>query len=312
MTAKQIGKRLIQIVIVAIGISFLSFLITYLAPGDPVRTMYAATGMMPGEEIIEQTREAMGLNRPVLVQYADWLWNCLHGNFGTSYAYGGPVSSLLLTRLWPTLKLSIFSMILMLVVSVPLGMIQATHKNSLLDYGLRGITFFGVSMPNFWVGLLLMMFFCVQLGWLPVVCSGGDFKSMILPAVTLAFAMSAKYTRQVRTAIVEELSQDYVVGARARGVKEWKILWLNVFPNSLLPLLTMFGLSMGNLLGGTAVVEVIFTYPGMGNLAVSAITAYDYPLIQGYVLWISLIYMVVNLVVDISYNLVDPRVKGGR
>lgn len=312
MTAKQIGKRLIQIVIVAIGISFLSFLITYLAPGDPVRTMYAATGMMPGEEIIEQTREAMGLNRPVLIQYVDWLWNCLHGDFGTSYAYGGPVSSLLLTRLWPTLKLSIFSMILMLVGAVPFGMIQATHKNSLLDYGLRGITFLGVSMPNFWVGLMLMMFFCVQLKWLPVVCSGGDFKSMILPAVTLAFAMSAKYTRQVRTAIVEELSQDYVIGARARGVKEWKILWLNVFPNSLLPLLTMFGLSMGSLLGGTAVVEVIFTYPGMGNLAVSAITAYDYPLIQGYVLWISLIYMVLNLLVDISYNLVDPRMKGER
>lgn len=312
MTTKQLGKRLIQIVVVVLGISFLSFLITYLAPGDPVRTMYAASGIVPSEEVIQQTREAMGLNRPVLVQYADWLWGCLHGDFGTSYAYNNPVSTLLLNRLWPTLKLSIFAMILMLAVSVPVGMIQATHKNTVLDYGLRGITFFGVSMPNFWVGLLLMLFFCVRLKWLPVVCSGGDFKSMILPAVTLAFAMSAKYTRQVRTAILEELSQDYVVGARARGVKEWKILWMNVFPNSLLPLLTMLGLSMGSLLGGTAVVEVIFTYPGMGNLAVSAITAYDYPLIQGYVLWISLIYMVVNLLVDISYNLVDPRMKGER
>ncbi len=312
MTAKQLGKRLIQIVVVVLGISFLSFLITYLAPGDPVRTMYAASGIVPSEEVIQQTREAMGLNRPVLVQYADWLWGCLHGDFGTSYAYNNPVSTLLLNRLWPTLKLSIFAMILMLAVSVPVGMIQATHKNTVLDYGLRGITFFGVSMPNFWVGLLLMLFFCVRLKWLPVVCSGGDFKSMILPAVTLAFAMSAKYTRQVRTAILEELSQDYVVGARARGVKEWKILWMNVFPNSLLPLLTMLGLSMGSLLGGTAVVEVIFTYPGMGNLAVSAITAYDYPLIQGYVLWISLIYMVVNLLVDISYNLVDSRMKGER
>lgn len=312
MTAKQLGKRLIQIVVVVLGISFLSFLITYLAPGDPVRTMYAASGIVPSEEVIQQTREAMGLNRPVLVQYADWLWGCPHGDFGTSYAYNNPVSTLLLNRLWPTLKLSIFAMILMLAVSVPVGMIQATHKNTVLDYGLRGITFFGVSMPNFWVGLLLMLFFCVRLKWLPVVCSGGDFKSMILPAVTLAFAMSAKYTRQVRTAILEELSQDYVVGARARGVKEWKILWMNVFPNSLLPLLTMLGLSMGSLLGGTAVVEVIFTYPGMGNLAVSAITAYDYPLIQGYVLWISLIYMVVNLLVDISYNLVDPRMKGER
>ena len=140
----------------------------------------------------------------------------------------------------------------------------------------------------------------------------GDFKSLILPAVTLAFAMSAKYTRQVRTAIVEELNQDYVIGARARGVPEWKILWCNVFPNSLLPLITMLGLSLGSLLGGTAVVEVIFTYPGLGNLAVSAITSYDYPLIQGYVLWISLIYMLVNLAVDISYSYVDPRMREKR
>ena len=165
-------------------------------------------------------------------------------------------------------------------------------------------------MPNFWVGMLLMLFFCVRLQLLPVVSSGGDVKSLILPSVTLAFAMSAKYTRQVRTAILEELNQDYVIGARARGVKEWQILWQNVFPNSLLPLITMLGLSLGSLLGGTAVVEVIFSYPGMGSLAVAGITAYDYPLIQGYVLWISLIYMLVNLAVDISYNYVDPRMRG--
>ena len=312
MNAKQLGKRLLQIVIVALGITFLTFLITYLAPGDPVRTMFAATGVMPSEELIQETREEMGLNRPVLVQYFDWLTGCLRGDFGISYSFHKPVSSLLLARLWPTLKLSLMSMVLMLLVAVPIGMAQATHKNSPIDYALRGITFFGVSMPNFWVGMLLMLFFCVRLKWLPVVCSGGDFKSLILPAVTLAFAMSAKYTRQVRTAIVEELSQDYVIGARARGVPEWQILWCNVFPNSLLPLITMLGLSLGSLLGGTAVVEVIFTYPGLGNLAVSAITSYDYPLIQGYVLWISLIYMLVNLAVDISYSYVDPRMREKR
>lgn len=312
LSAKQLGKRLLQILIVALGVTFLTFMITYLAPGDPVRTMYAAAGIMPSEEVIQETREAMGLNRPMLVQYFDWLGGCLKGDFGTSYAYSKPVSELLLTRLWPTLKLSISSLILMLLVAVPIGMAQATHKNSPIDYALRGVTFFGVSMPSFWVGLLLMLFFCVRLKLLPVVCSGGGFKSLILPSVTLAFAMSAKYTRQVRTAILEELSQDYVTGARARGVKEWKILWLNVFPNSLLPLITMLGLSLGSLLGGTAVVEVIFTYPGLGNLAVSAITAYDYPLIQGYVLWISLIYMLVNLAVDISYSYVDPRMRAAR
>lgn len=312
MNAKQLGKRLLQIVLVALGISFLTFLITYLAPGDPVRTMFAATGMMPGEEVVQETREAMGLNRPLLVQYLSWLQNCLKGDFGTSYAYHRPVAELLMDRLWPTLKLSISSMCLMLLVAVPIGMAQATHKNSVVDYALRGITFFGVSMPNFWVGLLLMLFFCVRLQLLPVVSSAGDLKSLVLPSITLAFAMSAKYTRQVRTAILEELNQDYVTGARARGVKEWKILWMNVFPNSLLPLITMLGLSLGSLLGGTAVVEVIFSYPGMGSLAVAAITAYDYPLIQGYVLWISLIYMLVNLAVDISYSSVDPRMREGR
>ena len=312
MNAKQLGKRLLQIVLVALGISFLTFLITYLTPGDPVRTMFAATGMMPSEEVVQETREAMGLNRPLLVQYLSWLQNCLKGDFGTSYAYHRPVAELLMDRLWPTLKLSISSMCLMLLVAVPIGMAQATHKNSVVDYALRGITFFGVSMPNFWVGLLLMLFFCVRLQLLPVVSSAGDLKSLVLPSITLAFAMSAKYTRQVRTAILEELNQDYVTGARARGVKEWKILWMNVFPNSLLPLITMLGLSLGSLLGGTAVVEVIFSYPGMGSLAVAAITAYDYPLIQGYVLWISLIYMLVNLAVDISYSSVDPRMREGR
>lgn len=310
MNAKQLGKRLIQIVLVALGISFLTFFITYLAPGDPIRTMFAATGMMPEEELIQETREAMGLNRPLPVQYFSWLQNCLKGDFGTSYAYHRPVAELLMARLWPTLKLSLLSMCLMLLVAVPVGMAQATHKNSIVDYTLRCLTFFGISMPNFWVGLLLMLLFCVQLKLLPVVSSGGDLKSLILPSVTLAFAMSAKYTRQVRTAILEELNQDYVTGARARGVKEWQILWMNVFPNSLLPLLTMLGLSLGSLLGGTAVVEVIFSYPGMGSLAVAAITAYDYPLIQGYVLWISLIYMLVNLAVDISYHYVDPRMRG--
>lgn len=312
MSKKQLGKRLLQIVIVLIGISFLTFLLTYLAPGDPVRTMYAATGIVPSEEVMQQTREEMGLNRPFLVQYGDWLISCIRGDFGTSYSLKKPVLDLLGSRLWPTMKLALFSMILMLVVSVPFGMLAAVNKNKWIDYLVRSFTFLGVSVPNFWVGLLLISFFCVKLKWLQVVSTDITFKNMILPAVTLAFAMSAKYTRQVRTAVLEELNQDYVTGARARGIKEWKILWLNVFPNSLLPLITMLGLSVGSLLGGTAVVEVIFSYPGLGNLAVSAITSYDYPLIQGYVLWIALSYMVINLVVDISYNFVDPRMREKR
>ena len=309
LSKKQLGLRLLQMLVVLIGISFLTFLLTYMAPGDPVRTMYAATGVIPSEEVLNEVREQMGLNDPFFVQYGRWLTNCLHGDFGNSYAYGKPVVSLLLARLWPTLKLALFSMILMLIVSIPLGMLSAVCKNGPIDYLVRCITFFGVSLPNFWVGLMLMLVFCVRVNWLPVISSAGDFKSMILPSVTLAIAMSAKYTRQVRTAVLEELNQDYVVGATARGIKRWKILWTNVFPNSLLPLITMLGLSIGSLLGGTSVVEVVFSYPGMGNLAVSAITAYDYPLIQGYVLWVAVIYMVINLIVDLSYIYIDPRMR---
>ena len=216
---------------------------------------------------------------------------------------------LLSARLWPTLKLTLMSMVLMLIVAVPLGVLSAVYRNKPIDYIVRAVTFFGVSIPNFWVGLLLILYFCVRLRLLPVVSSGGTFKDLLLPAVTLAIAMSAKYTRQVRTAVLEELSSDYVVGARARGVKDSKILWGNVFPNSLLPLITMLGLSIGSLLGGTSVVEVIFSYPGLGNLAVNAITSADYFLVQGYVLWVSVIYMVINLLVDLSYNYVDPRMR---
>lgn len=309
MSKKQLVSRLLQIVVVLFGISFLTFMLTYISPGDPVRTMLSATGVMPSEELVQSIRDEMGLNDPFLTQYFRWLGNCFQGDFGNSYSFSKPVLTLLSARLWPTLKLTISSMILMLIISVPLGMLSAVYKNSWIDYLVRGFTFLGISLPNFWVGLLLMLVFCVQVNWLPVVSSGGSFEDMILPSVTLAIAMSSKYTRQVRTAVLEELSQDYVIGARARGVPEWKILWLNIFPNSLLPLITMLGLSVGSLLGGTSVVEVIFSYPGLGNLAVSAITSCDYNLIQGYVLWIALIYMAINLVVDISYNFVDPRMR---
>ena len=306
-------KRLAQIVIILFGISFLTFGLTYMAPGDPVRAMYAASGTIPSEEILDETREALGLNEPFLTQYVSWLTDCFHGDFGTSYSYSRPVAELLLARLWPTLKLALLSLALMLIVAVPLGILSATRRGGIADYLVRGLTFVGVSMPNFWVGLLLLYIFAVQLKLLPVVSAGQGFSKMILPAVTLAFAMAAKYTRQVRTAFLEELNQDYVTGARCRGIKESVILWRHVLPNSVLPLITMLGLSLGSLLGGTAVVEVIFSYPGLGSLAVDAITSMDYSLIQGYVLWIALIYMVINLLVDISYGLMDPRIKeGGR
>ena len=309
MNKNAIISRLLQMVIVLIGISFLTFLLTYLSPGDPARNIFTHAGVMPSSEMIEEMRKTLGLDKPFFTQYKDWLFNCLQGNFGDSFMLQKPVKDLLLERLWPTLKLTLASTVLMLLFSVPLGVISAVNHNKPIDYFVRMITFFGVSIPNFWLGLMLILIFCVKLGLLPVVSSAGDFKSLILPAVTLAVAMTAKYTRQVRTAVLEELHSDYVIGARARGVSESKILWGNVLPNSLLPLITMLGLSVGSLLGGTSVVEIIFSYPGLGNLAVSAIMSADYFLLQGYVLWVSVIYMMINLLVDISYNYVDPRMR---
>lgn len=312
MSLKDIGKRFLQIIIVLLGVSFLTFSLTYLAPGDPVRTMYAASGVIPSDEVLAAMREQLGLNKPFLVQYFDWLVNCLHGDFGTSFASGKPVLNSLLARVGPTLKLALTSLLLMLLVSVPAGMLAAVKCNRWPDYIIRACTFFGVSMPNFWVGLLLIYLLALKLNLLPVTSITGGWERMVMPAITLAFAMSAKYTRQVRTAVLDELNQDYVTGARCRGIKESVILWRHVFPNALLPLITMLGLSLGSLLGGTAVVETIFSYPGLGSLAVSAITAHDYYLIQGVVLWIALIYMLINLAVDISYNYLDPRMREKR
>ena len=306
---RKLGIRIAHILLVLLGVSFLSFLLMHISPGDPVRAMYAVSGSIPSEEILEQTREELGLNDPFFVQYGRWVSNCLRGDFGTSYSKGEAVSVLLSERVLPTIQLALLSLVIMVVLAVPIGVCSALRQNTILDYILRGTTFISISMPNFWVGLLLLYVVAMKLGWLPVVSNQMNFQRLILPAVTLAIAMAGKYARQVRAAILEELRQDYVAGARARGLSERCVLWCHVLPNAVLPLITMLGLSLGSLLGGTAVVEVIFSYPGLGSLAISAITSRDYPLIQGYVLWIALIYMAVNLVVDLSYNRLDPRLR---
>ncbi len=309
MTKEKTTGRILQIIIVLFGISFLTFCLIYLAPGDPVKAMYAVNGGVPSEEVLNTMREEMGLNAPFLMQYFNWIFGCLHGDFGTSYSLNKPVVTVLLQRLWPTLKLTLFSLILMLGVSVPFGVLSAVKHNKAADYIIRIFSFIGVSLPGFWLGVMLIYIVALKLKLLPVISTDTGFKKMILPAVTLAFSMAAKYTRQVRAAVLEELHKDYVTGARTRGIKESTVYWAHVFPNALLPLVTLLGLSFGSLLGGTAVVEVIFSYPGLGSLAATAVAARDYPLIQGYVLWTAFIYMVTNLAIDISYGILDPRTK---
>lgn len=299
LNKKNTGRRLVQIVIVLMGISFFTFGLTYLSPGDPAEIMLTECGNVPTPELLEKTRAELGLDKPFLVQYGTWLKGVMTGDMGTSYSMKVPVVDKLVSCFRPTLELALASLVIMVLISVPLGILSAVYRNKWVDYLVRALTFLGVSVPNFWIGLILLSIFGVTLRWVTVSGGSTDFKSLILPAVTLAIAMSAKYTRQVRIAVLEELNQDYVTGARMRGIRERTILWKHVLPNAMLPLVTLLGLSLGSLLGGTAVVEIIYNWPGMGSMAVKAISCRDYPLVQGYVLWIALLYMGINLLVDL-------------
>jgi len=309
ISRNQLVSRILQIIIVLFGVSFITFLLTYLAPGDPVTAMYEAVGIVPTDEMVATAKSQMGLDQPFFVQYFIWLSNCLRGDLGTSFSQHLTVIDLLKKNLGATLKLAFLSLFLTILTAVPLGILSAVRQDKLSDYFIRGLSFIGISLPGFWIGLMLLYVFAYKLNLVPVISSGGGLEKMILPAVTLAIAMSSKYTRQVRTAFLEELSHDYVIGARTRGVSEARILWRHILPNAMLPLITLLGLSLGSLLGGTVVVEMIFSYPGLGKLAVEAVSARDYPLIQGIVLWIALIYMLINLAVDISYRYIDPRIR---
>ena len=310
MTKKQILARIGQIVLVLLGISFITFALVMLAPGDVVRQMIAGNeDIIVSQAEIDALRAELGLDKPFFFQYLDWLGRALQGNLGFSYMVKKPVVEALWEGLPGTVLLSLASLFMMMVVSIPAGIYSAVKRGSGVDNIVRIFTFMGVSMPGFWVGLMLLWIFGLKLDLLPIVGGEISLETLIMPSLTLAIAMASKYTRQVRTAILEELHQDYVVGARARGMTESHILWKEVLPNAMLPLITLLGLSLGNLLGGAAVIEMVFQWPGLGRLAIEAITYRDFQLVQGVVVWIALMYMVINLVVDMSYNHLDPRLR---
>ena len=310
MTKKQILARIGQIVLVLLGISFITFALVMLAPGDVVRQMIAGNeDIIVSQAEIDALRAELGLDKPFFFQYLDWLGRALQGNLGFSYMVKKPVVEALWEGLPGTVLLSLASLFMMMVVSIPAGIYSAVKRGSVVDNIVRAFTFMGVSMPGFWVGLMLLWIFGLKLDLLPIVGGEIGLETLIMPSLTLAIAMASKYTRQVRTAILEELHQDYVVGARARGMTESHILWKEVLPNAMLPLITLLGLSLGNLLGGAAVIEMVFQWPGLGRLAIEAITYRDFQLVQGVVVWIALMYMVINLVVDMSYNHLDPRLR---
>ena len=307
---RYILQRFLQLIPVLIGITFLSFAMMRIAGSDAITELYGGKGAV-AQEIIDQKRAELGLDRPFVEQYFSWLGGMLTGDMGTSYVSGRDVFKTFVSKLPATLLLTALSILATVLISIPLGVLAAVRHDRFTDYLLRFLSFIGNSLPNFFVALLLMQVLSIRLGWLPVISSGTGFKSAVMPTLTLAIAMSAKYMRQVRATVLEELNKDYVTGAQARGVRGRVILWRSVLKASMLTIITLLALSIGSLLGGTAIIESIFMWDGVGKLAVDAITMRDYPLIQAYVVWMAIIYVLVNLVTDLLYHALDPRIRLG-
>lgn len=300
-----------QLISILFGITFLSFAMMRVAGGDVVTQMYEGRGNMVSQEVIDAAREELGLDKPFVTQYFSWLGGMLTGDMGVSYVSDKPVFDTFISKLPATILLTVTAILLTVFLSVPFGILAAVKRNKFWDYFIRVLTFMGNSLPNFFVALLLIYFLSIVMGWLPVMSSGVNLQSVIMPTLALTIAMAAKYTRQVRATVLEELNKDYVIGCRARGVRGSVILWKNVLKASMLTIITLLALSMGSLLGGTAIIESIFMWDGVGKLAVDSITMRDYPMIQAYVVWMAIIYVMVNLITDLLYHYLDPRVRLG-
>lgn len=305
---KYIAKRLLHLAGILIAVSFLTFLLMYLAPGDAAVKKLNAQGIAVSQEVLDRTRADMGLDRPFLVQYGDWAWKVLRGDLGASFKDGTSVAGKLGKAMGYTALLALGSLALALLVSLPLALLTALKKNTAADYILRFFSFVANSLPNFLISVLLMYFLCVRTRLLPVVADK-SLKGLLLPAAALSIPMIGRFLRQFRAEILEQLGKSYVAGARTRGVKGRYILFRNVLHNASISILTIVGLSVGTLFGGSVVIETIFRWPGLGKLAMDAITNRDYPVIQGFVLFSAAVYVLVNLVTDIAYHWIDPRVR---
>ena len=301
-------RRLLALLPVLLGVTLLTYGLMYLSPQGPVEMLLQSQGTAPDPEIVAAMRSQLGLDRPFLVQYFSWLWDFLHGDMGTSYINGASVAGKLLTALPNTLKLTAASIVVTILLSVPLGILAAIKQGKLTDCLIRFLSFIGSSLPNFIVSLLLLYFFALKLGWFPIL-SSDSWISLVLPVLALALPMTGKYIRQVRAAVLEQLGKAYVDGAVSRGLSSRVVLLHYVLPNALITLITLLSLSIGSLLGGTAAVEMIFSLPGMGYMITNAVIARDYPTIQAFVVLMSIIYIIVNLLTDIFCCYINPRLR---
>jgi len=297
-------KRLWHTVFVVVGISVISFFFIHLS-GDPVMLM------LPGDAShaeIEALREQMGFNDPLYEQYLRFAWQALRGKFGNSLYYKVPAMELILERLPASLELAVAAMLIALVVAVPVGIISAVRRGSLLDMGSMLGALFGLSMPHFWLGIMMILLFSVELGWLPT--SGrGSLAQLVMPAIALGMSLTAMFARLTRSVMLEVLSLDYIRTARSKGLREWIVISKHAFKNALIPIVTVAGMQFGFLLGGTVIIETVFAWPGVGRLVIQAIFNRDYPLVQSIVLVLALIFVAVNFLVDMLYMYLDPQIS---
>lgn len=310
---RAIGIRLLTIIPVLLGISIISFFLIRLIPGDVVSSIL---GQDFGDPVLEaKMRAYFGLDQAIHLQFINWFTDLLQGNLGTSMKTGRPVTSEILDRFPATLELATAALIISLAISIPLGILSATKRNGIVDAFARTGSLIGLSIPNFWLGILLVLVFSVQLGWLPSSGMGPasptweHFSHLILPASTLGVSLAAITMRMTRSSLLEVLNEDYVRSARAKGLREGKVISKHALRNALIPVVTVVGIQLGALLGGTVVIEQVFSWPGLGTLVIRGIGQRDYPIVQGTILFLAFFYVVVNLLVDLLYLYLDPRLR---
>lgn len=298
-------RRVLMTLPVLMGVATLVFALIHLVPGDPAQAML---GDSASPSDVADLRAKLGLDQPLLSQYAHFASRLAHGDLGTSFRYGTPVAGEIGQRLGRTAELAFAAMAVALVIAIPLGVVAALNRGKPIDQAAMAASLAGISMPNFWLGPLLAIVFAVKWGWLPV--SGtGSWRNLVLPAMTLGAALAAILARMTRVSLVEELRELYVVAARARGLSRPRAVITHAFRNSLIPVVTIVGLQFGSVLTGTIITETIFAWPGVGRLLIQAITFRDYPLVQGCILFISVTYVGMNLLVDLTYAWLDPRIR---
>lgn len=301
-------QRVLQLIPVLVGISAITFALMHLTPGDPVEIMLRADGIKPTHEAIEATRHALGLDGPIHMQYFQWLNRVLHLDLGISYSSSRPVFTELMSRFPATVLLSSCSVLSAILIALPIGVGSALYPGRMLDRLGRGCALLSVSMPGYWLSLLLIYYGAVKFKLFPVMGMDGA-ASVILPAFTLGFGMAGVYIRLIRSSLLEVMGKRYITAARAKGLQEWSIILRHALRNALLPSLTLLGVNVAGLLGGSVIIETIFSWPGMGKYAIEAIFAKDYIVIQGYVLWMAVVVVLINLTVDLLHLLLDPRIR---